>query len=363
MPCWRMPWQNNIGPIGLDLGADTPRAMQVRLGVDEPRIRTTARIEPAADLVERARAAANAMRRERFVGREVVVGLPSPFARMHVARLPALVGNDLHEAVAWEASERSAMPRETIVADSVPTGAPQAGTDGREEQLVVSANIVELEAALDVLIDAGFEPISVEPRFAAIARALGRRTRRDADLTNIRAVLHIENFGSTVLVLRGDRIAFCREIALGGDALDHAVSTRLAIPLGSASVLRARRIAAIRGVAPTVDAVAEEAALAATRPTIDAIAGELALCLRYFGVTFRGGQPSRVILSGPHSFEPRLAGIIEETCRASVGAFEAELPTATATDANFQREGAATWIAAYGLSCRGRDSRGNGVAA
>ena len=54
MPCWRMPWQNNIGPIGLDLGADTPRAMQVRLGVDEPRIRTTARIEPAADLVERA---------------------------------------------------------------------------------------------------------------------------------------------------------------------------------------------------------------------------------------------------------------------------------------------------------------------
>jgi len=356
MALWRMPWQRSIGPIGLDLGSDVPRAMQVRLGVDEPVASATARTVPSAGIADRARAAALAMRAAGFVGREVAVALPSPFARMHVARLPKLSEREERDAVAWDAAERLALPRDSIVADAVETGAPASNADGKEERLVVAAHAGELAAALDHLIDAGFDPISAEPRFASVARALSRRSRRESDLDRVRAALHVDDDASFVVIVRGDRVAFCREIPFGGNHLDTAVAERLSVPLESARQLRLRRLAATAAKAPPADAVTEEAALAATRPTIDALAGELALCLRYFGVTFRGGQPARVVLSGPHGAEPRLAGIVEETSRVAVVSFEAELP-AGATSRRSQEltaeGGLARWTVAYGTACRG----------
>lgn len=355
---WRLPWHRSIGPIGLDLGADAPHAMQIRFGGDAPVAACVVRCAPSDDLVARAGAAARELRRAGFVGREVVVGLSPSDAPMLVARLPVLEGVDAREAVAWEAAERTAIPREQLVAASIPTGAPgTAQQDGREERLVVATALSPLEAALSSLVSAGFEPVAVEPRFAAIARALSRRARRDADVAQVRAVLHVDRAGSTVLVMRGDRIAFCREIAIGGSALDEAVAARLGVPVAQAAVLRMRRIAAIRGIAPAVDPVADDAALAATRATLDALAGELALCLRYFGVTFRGGQPSRVVLSGPEAAEPRLAGIVEEACRTAVSPFEGELPQA-AVDCGLPTlrsdDGFAPWTGAFGLACRSR---------
>jgi len=130
--------------------------------------------------------------------------------------------------------------------------------------------------------------------------------------------------------------------------------------LDAAGAPIAHRIAAARGMAPAVDAVAEESALAATRATIDALAGEVALCLRYYGVTFRGGQPGRVVVSGPHGAEPRLAEIVAETTRAEVVPFDRELPSAAAEGGDV-RLGAgefASWLAAYGLACRGREEHG-----
>ncbi len=355
----RFPWNRLIGPIGLDLSPDSPRAMQVRHGADQPLIAMTMRVAGSAPLVERASACVQQMRRMKFTGREVVVGLPSGFVRMAVTRLPQLRGPDAREAVAWDAAERCGMPRESLVADALPTGAPSNSHEGKEEHLMVAAPSEELSDALGVLVDAGYEPVAVEPRFAAIGRALSRRSRRDADVADVRAVLHIEQEGSVVLVLSGDRISFCREIPTGGAVLDRAVAERLSVPIESAAALRASRLAAMRGLGKPVDAVTEEAALGATRASLDALAGEVALCLRYFGVTFRGGQPARVVLSGPHGAEPRLAGIIEESCRSTVVSCEAELPNAAAgADLGAIGVGAASsmadWIACFGLACRSR---------
>ena len=355
----RLPWHRSIGPIGLDLGSHEPRALQLRVGPDAPLRAAVARVAPAAGIVERAEAIAKQMRHAGFTGREVVIGLPPNMARMSVVRVPALTGVDGREAIAWEAAERTGMAREQLVADALPTGAPSNSQEGREEHLLVAVAEPELAEACGRLLDAGFEPVAVEPRFAAIARALSRRARRDSDVTDIRAVLHVEQHGSIVMILRGDRIAFCREVPIGGDALDQAVASRLSVPVSSASMLRAQRLAFARGFGDPVDAVMEEAALAATRATIDALSGELALCLRYFGVTFRGGQPARVVLSGPHGAEPRMGSIIEETCRSTVAMCEDEVPAAAvATD--FARIGApesgeiADWLTCLGLAARSR---------
>jgi Tfp pilus assembly PilM family ATPase len=357
----RYPWHRGISPIGLDFGSDQLRALQLRTGADAPFAAMVVEFDAAAKptLAQRAEAAARRLRSGGFVGREIVIGLPPSVARMCVVRVPSLAGPDGREAIAWEAAERTGTAREMLVADGLPTGAPSNSQEGKEEHLLVSVAEAELGAACDKLIEAGFEPIAAEPRFAAVARALSRRARRDSDTADVRAVIHVEQHGSTVMVLRGDRIAFCREISMGGDALDQAVATRLSVPVSSASMLRAGRIALARGRGEAVDAVTEEAVLAATRATLDALAGEVALCLRYFGVTFRGGQPARIVLSGPQGAEPRLGSIIEETCRSTVVLCDDELPAAAATT-DFARIGApksgdiADWVACFGLACRSR---------
>ena len=203
---WRLPWHRSIGPIGLDLGAETPRAIQVRAGGDAPVAACAIRCDPAAGLAARAASAARELHRAGFVGREVAVGLSPADAPMLVARMPVLEGDDAREAVAWEAAERTAIPREQLVADSVATGSPgNAQQDGREERLIVASPLAPLEEALSALIDAGFEPVAVEPRFASVARALARRARRDADVSQVRAVLLMYAWtaliaGSAVLV-------------------------------------------------------------------------------------------------------------------------------------------------------------------
>jgi type IV pilus assembly protein PilM len=360
MARWRMPWHRSIGPVGLDLGTASPCAMQVRVGADEPVAAAAARVAGDATLVERAEAAVVALRSGPFVGREVVVGLGPGAAHMLVSRLPELDESDAAGAIAWEASEKTGIPHERVVADAVRSGSPAHGGDARDEYILAAADGDELAAALEVLVSAGLEPVAVEPRFASVARALGRRTRRDSDADNVRAVLHVDDERSTVLVLRGDRMAFCREISTGGAALDRAVAARLGIDERAAHALRARRMAAVRGDGPSVEAVTEDAAVAATRAALDSLAGEVALCLRYYSVTFRGAQPSRVVLSGPGAFEPRLAGTLETACRAGVVAFADELPSGFLAAAG-RVEGVggdlSDWIAAFGLACRGRRER------
>ena len=157
----RFPWNILVGPIGVDLSPDAPRAMQVRHGPDAPLCATTVRVAPGATLVDRASACVQQMRRANFTGREVVVGLPSGFVRMAVTRLPQLRGPDAREAVAWEAAERCGMPREALVADALPTCAPSNSHEGKEEHLMVAAPSEELSEALGVLVDAGYEPVAV----------------------------------------------------------------------------------------------------------------------------------------------------------------------------------------------------------
>lgn len=348
MGLWRMPWHRSFGPIGIDLGADRPRAMQVRLARDLPARFVEADAGAGDDLLRRTTALLSAMRRAGFAGRAVTVGLPASVARMQVTRMAPLPEGDAAGAVAWEASERLGIAHESIVAASVATGAHAQAGDAREERILVGMDRREVDGALDALLSAGYEPVLVEPRFASIARALSRRTRRDADATDVRAVLFVEHAASTVLVLRGNRVAFCREIAIGGRGLDEAVAARLSISVDQAAALRARRCAAAGGHGPAVDAVAEDAALAATRATLDMLAGEVALYLRYFSVSFRGGHVQRIVVGGPHGGEPRLATTVEECCRIRVVDAAQELPEAFRAPGWSAR--GMDWCAAFGLA-------------
>ncbi len=102
----------------------------------------------------------------------------------------------------------------------------------------------------------------------------------------------------------------------------------------------------------------ERAEYDAVRPLLGSFAKEVILCIRYYGVTFRGHPPQRLILTGGDGLEPRLGETLAEQCKIPVVFEDEGSPLAGLTDdirATLHRTpGPAVWWAvAAGLSLRG----------
>ena len=67
-----------------------------------------------------------------------------------------------------------------------------------------------------------------------------------------------------------------------------------------------------------VDSSTDRAVYEAVRPLMGTLARELTMCLRYYGVTFRGAAPQQIMLAGGDSTEPRLRETIAESCNVEV---------------------------------------------
>ncbi|MHC4429364.1 MAG: pilus assembly protein PilM, partial [Planctomycetota bacterium] len=203
--------------------------------------------------------------------------------------------------------------------------------------------------------------VAIEMHFTALARAFGRPSFSPSAAQEVRTVVDVGASGSTVMILRGGRIAFCKPIAIGGEQFDQAVAEHLQMDVASARSLRAARIAASfgdSGSVPVTDPSIERAEYDAVRPLLGSFAKEVMLCVRYYGVTFRGHPPQHLILTGGDGLEPRLDEALAEQCKIPV-TFEHEGPGAAGL-----REGIrdclhrdpgppACWAVAAGLSLRG----------
>lgn len=355
---------STIGAVGVDFGARSVKMLQVRDHGGSTDVVGAARIEmpddgpnAEAQLVERLSAAIIS---GGFTGRRCVVSLPRADVRLHSVRLPKMNDEELRQAAVWEASQRFSIDREAMQVDFIRTGASPQGGENREEVLLIAAPHASLFARLEPIMAAGMRPIAVDCGFLAASRALSRHFRREADRAVVRAVVEIGATGSTIMILRGDQIAFCKNIPIGGNTLDQAVSAHLQLDLPSARDLRSARLS---GATPgsgriTADEPTDRAVYDAVRPHLAELTKEITLCLRYYGVTFRGKPPDRLILTGGEATEPKLDQMIKQSCKVPV-VYDDEQGTSVdihkkvAAVLHRQPGPLGVWAAATGLSLRG----------
>lgn len=252
-----------------------------------------------------------------FAGRQCVVSLPRAESLVQSARLPAMPDAELRQAVVWEAAQRFGADHTTLQADFIRTGATLQGGENREEVLVIAANRDAVSIWLEGVLHAGLRPVAVETGFTAVARTFTRQCRREADRDQVRVVLEIGAGGSTVLILRGDQIAFCKALPIGGSQFNQALAEHLQMDVEAARELRTARLCQASGVRPdeTTDPATDRAVYEAVRPLMGDLVKEVTLCMRYYGVTFRGHPPSRIILTGGEALEPHLDELLEQSCK------------------------------------------------
>jgi type IV pilus assembly protein PilM len=316
-----------MGLVGVDFHADGVRLLQVReqgetmqvigagqftLAADE-----TSKLFDTAALTERLR---GAFASGRFTGRRCAVSLPHAAVRTGAVRLPSMPDQELRQAALWEAAQRFGMDRNDLQVDFIRTGAPAKPGENREEIMLVAVPLAVLRNCVEPLLTAGLRPVAVDTDFAALARQFSRRFRREVDREQVRAVLQIETEDSTLMILRGDQIALCKSISIGQSHLDQAVAEHLQMERTAASELRAARLRddtlgdATRA---STDPATERATFEAMRPLVGELIKEVTLCLRYYGVTFRGNPPQTMVLCG-RGLEPQLEQMCVAACKIPI---------------------------------------------
>jgi len=385
-------FSSSIGPVGIDFGTHGVKMLQLRDQGGQLHVVGASRIEvpliavsaegaapaasqpksetaspvPQADielLGDQIRAAFSA---GGFTGRKCIVSVARQDVCVQSIRLPKMPDEELRQSAVWEASQRFGFDRTAMEVDFIRTEATLASGENREEVILIAASHDSIHARLEPLLWAGLRPLAVDTGFAALARTFSQQARREGDRSLVRAVVEIGTSGTTVLILRGDQIAFCKPITISGVNFNQAVAEHLRIDLKAASELRAARIAEVASSrstsGPEADVATDRAVYEAVRPLMGELIKEVTLCLRYYGVTFRGHPPERIILTGGDGLEPRLAETMAKTCNLPVS-FDEPTPLLSSLIGEIQATlnrtpgPAASWAVATGLALRGLGSR------
>jgi len=357
----------SIGLVGIDIGARAIKLLQLREHSRGLRVVGAGKVDLHETesgtrdphmLVEQLR---GAIASGRFTGRRCVVSLPRTAIRVQSVRLPRMPDEELRQAAAWEASQRFGFDRNAMEVDVIRTGADLQSGENREEVLLIAAPHDAINTWIEPVMAAGLRPMAVETHFTALARAFSPRGPGSDGKSRVLVVVDVGASGSTVMILRGDQIAFCKSIAVGGDLFDQMVAEHLQIQIVTARELRAARMAAATGHdAGTVatDPSIDRAEYDAVRPVLGSFAKQVMLCIRYYGVAFRGHPPERLILTGGDGIEPRLGETLAEQCKIPVsydddGALLVRLGEDIRRLLQQPLGPSAWWAVAAGLSLRG----------
>jgi len=367
--------RSQVQPIGVDLGADSVRMLQVEvvgrgLAVraaarrelpEEARANPELRLPVAVDLVRQM------LRHSGFVGRSIVTAMPRQIVHVKNLRLPKIPPAELDAAVQFEAA--NLYPFDTAAAHVryLQAGEVRQGNDTKQELLVLAARHDETDAFVEQLHRSGCVLASLDFEPCAVYRSVERFIRRREDEQEVFVLVDVGFRCAQVIIGRGREMSFFKTIDVGGRALNEAVARKLEISPDEARDLRRRVAQEAAGPAAAATAATSpaeppgarandavrQAVFDATRGLIDELAREVSLCLRYHSVTFRGHRPAKVRLIGGEACDPQLQSILSAALPIPVEPFR-PLYSADASrmPASERRGRLSEWTVALGLGLK-----------
>jgi len=294
--------RKKCSPIGLDLGAHSLKLLQ--LSGDRSRLVEAVRWdlpeEASSDDPEvRGPAVTEALKQaigsRDFRGSEVVLSLSARELYVQNIRVPKMPDGDLSGVVQQEAAGR--VPHDIAETDVrfIEAADIRHGGQMRREVILFACHRPVLDRTLDMVTEAGLQPVSVDVEPLALMRCHAAQFRREEDRTGRAMFVHVGATKTVVIIAAGADILFIKYLEVGGMHFDEAVARHLGMDLAAASLLR-RHNGDRR--ADQQDADVAKGVSQSIRPVIDRLANELLLCIRYHSVTFRGAPLARTIVGG-----------------------------------------------------------------
>lgn len=317
--------RRETGPIGLDVGSESIRALQLCHSAGKLWVAAAARWQlphngsgPGADAPGRTSLAVQAVRdmlkRGKFRGRDVVSCLRGEELDVRNVRLPQMPDHELNKAILWECQERFGFPVAPDRMHYINAGEVRQGAEVRDEILIMAVPEETVRGHLDMLEKMHLRPVHMDAEPAALFRAYLRNLRRVEDESTVTVIVDIGLASTKVIVARGRTILLIKSFDVAGRALNQSVAAELGLSYSEAAHLRRSSFehgADAEEPSPPADQV-EWSVIDAIRGQVESLAQEVALCLRYCSVTFRGLRPTQVTLAGGEAYDPALVRLLGE---------------------------------------------------
>jgi type IV pilus assembly protein PilM len=362
------PDPSQIQPIGLDLGLDSIKMLQLEVreapaapggapgnltlsvvAAAKHPLPEAARKTPEKRATLAAETVGKMFAQQPFVGRNVVAALPREIVHVKNMRLADVPAREFAAAVRLEAQSVFPFNISEATLQFLPAGLVRQGTEMRQEVIVLAAMNSDVDDYLEQLHQVGVKVDSLDTEITGLFRSFERFIRRTEDQQAVQMLVDIGARQTQVIIAKGRDISFYKPVNFGGLHLLDAVSRKLGITIDEAKALRQRLLESGDDRRDPV----RQAVFDATRNVAEELGRELAMCLRYYTVTFRGQRPSRLRIVGGEARDPQLHSIFTSILSIPVEAAQPLFSVDTTAMRSVDRKGTMSqWALAMGLSLR-----------
>jgi type IV pilus assembly protein PilM len=304
--------------VGLDLGSQVVKAVEITLEGPEPVITGFARVEipPGGD---KAQALAEVFKRGRFRSKQVVTAVSGQSVVVRYVSMPRMSENELKQAIRIEADRYVPFDLDEVMLDCQPldrqrrSGFDDGGDSGDQMNvLLVACRSQTLEDQIQTVVAQGLTPKAVDVDVFALANAWELCGLPDEDLEELGgevgeaqpdergiALVDVGASRTSINVLSGGETCFSREIGMGGHDMTQAVARRLGVEVFEAE--------AIKRAGDEKEAEVSRA----IHPVLEDLTSEISLSLDYVE-NHEGIRVEEILLSGGGVLAPGAVTYIEQ---------------------------------------------------
>ena len=299
-----------VQPIGVDLGYTRVKMAQIRSCGGGLELQAAASVEIPPDCRDKlsdrlqfqAERIKSLLRDTGFGRKQAILSLPAETVFLHPVRVP--VGPDGCSDKTVQSKVRDVLPfpeKDAVVRHIV---ADKVRLDEKEsqERIVVAVCRDKLKPYLAMASSAGLDTVGVNVEVCALAECFARFFSRATDVARITLFVDIGSASTQVVMTRGGRIIFARNVAVGGLVLDRAVAEALKVTVPRAQLVRRDMVKEGDRAA----GAAEDDLYRLLESMIEEIAEEIIQCLHYCESVFSRQRIDRVLFLGGEANNKRL---------------------------------------------------------
>ncbi|GAB4311006.1 MAG: type IV pilus assembly protein PilM [Candidatus Sumerlaeia bacterium] len=233
-------------PIGLDIGSSTVKALQMRqtsrgvvlerFGMAEIFPSGQKKKDPEAVRQAKVQAIKKALAAGGFNTTQAVTSVSGESIIVRYIQLPSMPEEELKNALRWEAEEYIPFPIDEVNIDSAILGHTADGS--KVDVLLVSARKDHVQQHVDLLQQAGLQPVVIDVDAFAFMNCF--EYNHEPSPNDVIGLINIGAEVTSINIYMGGASRFSRDVPIAGDAITHAIQSRLNHEFHEADSLKVR---------------------------------------------------------------------------------------------------------------------------
>lgn len=255
--------KSRCSPIGIDLGVDSLKVLQVIPG-DPPQLLASAaavvpehaRTDPAARLSFNQQSLKSLLKIQPFQGRKVILSIPAHQMLIQHLQLPRTDGADCLTQIDLHLRQRLNIESSRLVIRHLTVGSAVRDGSTRDEVICMAVNKDTVMRWIDMLHKVGLEVVGMYAEPQAILKAFSHLFRRAEDLERNTCFIDLGALTTKVVVAQAGQMAFAKIISVGSDQI-----TRFQAKSHNIDFMKAREQRILLGQNQSVAATAPKPAI------------------------------------------------------------------------------------------------------